>query len=94
MGMGGLDSPPSLDGLFGADSPLAPDGMAADAGLGSVLDGGGLLGDLGSGLGAEGEMQGDAGIGAQEGSDLFGRVRDTHLRAQQKGLVAGMPKRL
>lgn len=91
-GMGGIggDDSSALDNLFKTDDPKTGEGPAADA-----------LADLGTaeegleGLGGDVQAGGEGGeIGTAEGGDLFLRVRTMYTRAQKKGLVAGMLKKL
>lgn len=91
-GMGGLgmDDSSALDNLFKTDDAKSGEGPGADA-----------LADLGNseegleGLDGEEQAGGTGGeIGKADGGDLFLRVRTMYTRAQKKGLVAGMLKKL
>jgi hypothetical protein len=93
-GGGGMDDSGALDSLFKSDEPGGDAGPGGDA-LASLEGEGGDLGALADGA-AGGEMQaGGAGeIGSADGGDLFLRVRGMYTKAQKKGLVAGMLKKL
>lgn len=90
MGADGLGSAASLDSLFGAD-PAKTDmaGGSLDALATSE-------GSFGEGLGSDdGALQaGGDDVGKADGRDLFLRVHVSYLRAQKRGNVAGIPKKL
>lgn len=90
-GMAGMDPLPSFDG--GGMAAGLSDPSLRPLGEGTL---GGLDGAMGSGDGALAELQGssDGGVGSVESGTLFARARECHERAQKRGLVIGLKKRL
>jgi hypothetical protein len=92
-GGGGMDDSSALDSLFKTDEPGKEGGGPAGDALAGLDGEAGSLGDLGAD-GGETQAGGAGEIGSAEGGDLFLRVRGTLTKAQKKGLVAGMLKKL
>ncbi|MGZ3652570.1 MAG: hypothetical protein ACXVCS_10000 [Bdellovibrionota bacterium] len=93
-GMGSLDSGSSLDNLFKNDNKKdAAGGLGAgglDAGLAN-LDA--STASLEAGADAAGGAQGGTELGSRD-EDLFARLHNFHERAQKRGLVVGLTRKL
>jgi uncharacterized membrane protein YgcG len=91
--LGGLDGGGTLDNLFGDDKK----GGALDAGAGGNLGGLDGMASLDSSTaalaGGEGSAQG-SGVAGADAVDLFHRMHAFHERAQKRGMVMGITKKL
>lgn len=93
-GGGGMDDSGALDSLFKNDEPGGDAGPGGDALAALEGEGGESAGFDDSTAGGEMQAGGAGEIGSADGGDLFHRVRGMYTKAQKKGLVAGMLKKL